>query len=269
MGLCLENDCKNKLEIDEDYCILHLDIELGRETDEDEIYQINLNKYSEIYMNDLLKEFIKNKSRNIIENIINENNKINIKDIVTGYLKEDIIYDILNNIKINYKNNNIFYNTKSYKEIILNRKVLIFDKYVKMIKYPGYKLFGKRKEIWELYDIFNNKFKSFIKHLPYIGKSKLKNIKSIVNNNLTIYNNLYKKDPILYVIYSAHNIAEGIETYLDKSDISIENKTNFKDSLLVKYLDFIIICDLSHSRIERDRIYDKINTFINVKLKNF
>lgn len=45
MGLCLDSNCQNKLENGEDYCNFHLKLELDRETDDEEIYKINLNKY--------------------------------------------------------------------------------------------------------------------------------------------------------------------------------------------------------------------------------
>lgn len=81
MGLCTEKECQNKSEPNEDICIQCFNKE-KYETDNEEIYEMNLNKYSKIYMEDILNEFIMNKSKNIIKNIINKNNNFDIKTIL-------------------------------------------------------------------------------------------------------------------------------------------------------------------------------------------
>lgn len=268
MGLCLDGDCKNKSKPGEDYCLQYFNSQ-KYETDGEEVYQINLKKYSESYMNNILNEFIKNKSKNIIYNIINKNNIIEIKNIVNGYLHENIIYEIVNKNKNNYNLSMIKYNTLSYKDYILNRKILIFDNDTKLIKYPGFKLFLKEKNIWELYDIFNIKFKSYIKHLPYIGNKKLKNIKTIINNNTIFYSKLYNKEPVLYVLYSSNNIYNELNKYINSLDISKEDKDKFDRSILIMYRMFQIVCDLNESKNERDKLYDKIKFYIYVRLKNY
>lgn len=80
MGLCLENDCKNKIEPNEDMCIQCFNKD-KYETSDEEIYQMNLNKY---YKEVIDKYYIFD-FENIIKNI---NRKT--------YTYEDYISDIVN-----------------------------------------------------------------------------------------------------------------------------------------------------------------------------
>lgn len=92
----------------------------------------------------------------------------------------------------------------------------------------------------------------------------------IINNNLVFYNNLYyKKDPILYILYSSRNIFNGIEEYIDNSNISEDDKDHFNRAFLVKYIFFNIICDLCEPKVKRDRYYDNLNEFIFISLKDY
>lgn len=248
MGLCSEKDCQNKSEPNEDICIQCFNKE-KYETDNDEIYEMNLNKYSKIYMEDILNEFIMNKSKNIIENIINENNKFDIKNILTGYLKEDIIYDIIEDIKIKHNEKMIKYNTKSYKDDIFNRKILIFDKYIKLIEYPFYNLFNKKEEISKP-DINVVTFKGKVDYLDI----KIDVYKFPIKDN-KIYNHIYNK----YILYYKHVCNSDLKTRNIKPYNAYicyieDGKINFETICFIKLFNILNLVYNKNSII--NHIYD-------------
>lgn len=72
---------------------------------------------------------------------------------------------------------------------------------------------NKNKTIEQLYNIFNDKMKNFIKHEPFT-EIDTKNIKNIINNNINEYKNIYKNDINSYIYLSSIIIYDSIEKYI-------------------------------------------------------
>lgn len=176
MGLCLDNECKNRAKEGEDYCLQYFDSQ-KYETDDEEIYKMNLNKYykeviDKYYVFDF-ENIIKNINYktytyedyisdivNIEDNIIkikNERrNKKYIKKFNDKYNKliktnEDVLIWIENNFKTDYYKDKVIeiINENMY---ILEQKIEKYGKDIEFIRYVYKWMFTELVNAWEYFD---------------------------------------------------------------------------------------------------------------------
>lgn len=127
---------------------------------------------------------------------------------------------------------------------------------------------NQNKSIEQLYDIFNNKIKNFIKYKPFL-EPDTKNIKNIINKNINEYKNIYKDDINKYIYISSINIYNEIEEYIEKN---IYHEINFFNKALrnvfVNYKVFALLVKKDISKDEKVKWKFKIEKYIFETLKN-
>lgn len=231
MGLCLENGCQNKTEPDEDFCIQCFK-NVKFETDDEEIYEMNINKLNNIiYTGYKKKKYEYNFIENMyfIQDLILIEDKIvsekisytYIKNIVTNYLDNSFLYEIINKNK---------YKIHTYEEYVID--ILNFEKNLIDIKNDK----KNRKQIKK----FDEKYKKLIKlnedTLKWIDEN-LKtnyykyNVKRIIESKMSFLNNKIKnKEKDINLIRNAYsNIFKSLcDSWEFFSNTEEDNKHDFK-----------------------------------------
>lgn len=230
MGLCIENNCFNISEIGEDLCYYCIK---AQETTEEEIININLDKYINYYM------------ENLVNNCINEVIKEEINK--SNYSKDLIYIEKNNKLKIVF-DKNIYKYLDDYKNNIL-------------LKYL-YKLYNTN--FINIFNVLikynnNNTQKPNIIISPFKGKVKYLDFKIQVYkfpiSDSNIYNHIYDK----YILYYKHVCNDdlnkrNIEPYLAYICYIQDGKQEFDTISFIKLFEILNLIYNKKSII--NHIYD-------------